>query len=386
MLRPSRERTNTRLVALGLAVGVLMVRTPAGVGAQVRIDLDTLETCRTCELILTELAVLGGRGSEPDEGDPVGRELLIGPDASVFLVPHRTGTSVQVYDAEGLFLYSFGSRGEGPGEFQSIASTFLRDSLLYVADSRRRRMVVVGLEGQYVHENVFPHVGTQFVIMDTQHAVAAADDRHPSRVGFPLHIVHLPTGSVLNSTGSPDGRYAPASRLDVQYRLSTDPDGDRAVWLGRRSELRFEKWDVWDGTLQTIVSGEPGWFPRAERDFDGRTEPPTTLSQFLVDGDGRIWVLTQVAHPHWRDHVVLDPDGVHSWGVDDPASLWDTQLHLFDLRSGRHVQGPMWPEVAVGLTMDDDGTPLVYRQVMDQYALTTRLYIYRVEVQEDGPS
>lgn len=65
-----------------------------------------------------------------------------------------TGNSrIQCFSNEGKFQFSFGRRGQGPGELSNQASKIkiLNDGNLYVIDNRPRRINVYNLEGKYQH-------------------------------------------------------------------------------------------------------------------------------------------------------------------------------------------------------------------------------------------
>ncbi|MCD6517424.1 MAG: 6-bladed beta-propeller [Candidatus Aminicenantes bacterium] len=64
-----------------------------------------------------------------------------------------TGNSrIQCFSKEGKFLFSFGRRGQGPGELSNNASKIkiLSDGNIYVIDNRQRRINVYNLEGKFL--------------------------------------------------------------------------------------------------------------------------------------------------------------------------------------------------------------------------------------------
>ncbi len=58
---------------------------------------------------------------------------------------------IQCFSKEGKFLFSFGRRGQGPGELSNQASKIkiLSDGNIYVIDNRQRRINVYNLEGKF---------------------------------------------------------------------------------------------------------------------------------------------------------------------------------------------------------------------------------------------
>ena len=74
---------------------------------------------------------------------------------------------VQVFDAAGKFLYSFGKKGQGPGEFMMAYSMVLSgDEKLYILDLQNRRMSVFQKNGKYLQGFDIKEGSPQFLFID----------------------------------------------------------------------------------------------------------------------------------------------------------------------------------------------------------------------------
>jgi hypothetical protein len=80
-----------------------------------------------------------------------------------------TGNSrIQCFSKEGKFQFSFGRRGQGPGELSNQASNIkiLNDGNIYVIDNRPRRINVYNLEGKYQHSIKIPRYYDDIVLLN----------------------------------------------------------------------------------------------------------------------------------------------------------------------------------------------------------------------------
>ena len=69
-------------------------------------------------------------------------------DASgrVYIADFSSGITIHVFSSEGRYLKDLGRKGNGPGEFQSIADMRINDNRLYALDSRQYRINVYSLD------------------------------------------------------------------------------------------------------------------------------------------------------------------------------------------------------------------------------------------------
>ncbi|NOR15024.1 MAG: 6-bladed beta-propeller [Candidatus Aminicenantes bacterium] len=78
------------------------------------------------------------------------RSFLVDEDEMIYIVDGQDQV-IKVFDSTGSLLRSFGAKGEGPGEFQSIGYfSFLPDGRLLVMDSRARRTSLFDQHGDFI--------------------------------------------------------------------------------------------------------------------------------------------------------------------------------------------------------------------------------------------
>lgn len=74
-------------------------------------------------------------------------------DEGNFYVMDYDTTRIMKYDSEGKFLLTFGRKGQGPGEFQSMsAPRFDKDKNLYIFDVSSRRISFFDKDGNYLRQ------------------------------------------------------------------------------------------------------------------------------------------------------------------------------------------------------------------------------------------
>lgn len=72
------------------------------------------------------------------------------------LVMDLAGFEVHVFDGDGTYQTSFGSKGEGPGEFQQPRRPVLSEQdTLYISDNMRRSLIVYSRSGGYTWEHAY---------------------------------------------------------------------------------------------------------------------------------------------------------------------------------------------------------------------------------------
>ncbi len=99
----------------------------------------------------------------------------------------RSGPEVRIFDAAGMYVRTIGQRGEGPGEFRSLAGPWISDhGTLAMFDSRLRRLTTFDTSGTLRHAITF----------------------QPATTGT--------SGAILTNAvdGSPDGRLLVVARRD----------------------------------------------------------------------------------------------------------------------------------------------------------------------------
>ncbi len=101
-------------------------------------------------LSLEEELALGG---EDKDGNPIlyqTGEFIVNDSWDIYIID-RQDQNIKVFDPQGKFKQTIGTKGEGPGEFQYLSLiTFLPDNRLVVLDSMARRTSLFDPNGQFL--------------------------------------------------------------------------------------------------------------------------------------------------------------------------------------------------------------------------------------------
>lgn len=77
--------------------------------------------------------------------------ITASPDGKRIYVTDRDNGRIQVYDADGAFLFCFGEEGEGPGQLKDpIQTVFDKEGRLWVCDSDNHRLSIFSADGKFL--------------------------------------------------------------------------------------------------------------------------------------------------------------------------------------------------------------------------------------------
>lgn len=74
----------------------------------------------------------------------------------------RKNTQVSVFNTDGLFIRSFGKRGQGPGEFQVPIGMFVEGQYLHIYDFMIRKISTFSLDGKHIKDMSLNDIGEFF--------------------------------------------------------------------------------------------------------------------------------------------------------------------------------------------------------------------------------
>jgi len=297
-------------------------------------------------------------------------EFTLGPDGNYYVIDRGNGR-IAVFDAAGNYVRSFGRRGSGPGEFDSMGLQALEGNVLSIFDFQSQRTTLFRTDGELLDVirlrggglliglNRAP--GGELITRDVE-------SRREDRVGWVSQVVTvLAAGetdtlavvtsgmvaeNMLEQIDMPDGTVSTLS-TDMPYSGHPTaiyvPDRGILVTEGTRPELR---WYDLAGSLTRVIRIELPERPvteairssyeerlrrrRAEAAARRGREPrpvrglkyPDTIGLFgwaMVDDAGYIW-LTDVwsswersDEEGWTFHVV-DPEGRYLGVAELPVS------------------------------------------------------------------
>ncbi len=268
---------------------------------------------------------IGGGTLSPEAALGGIRDVAVAADGSVFIADYKQG-KILTFGPDGQYLFSFGKRGQGPGEFSSPNQVSVRNERREIFVDGSRKGVVFNREGRFKENTTYPldlmmvrsdergalagtvvdntqpkgiyrliktggDIGTPLILATAPLIDLNAPDPFMPRLawdlcpdgsiaeGFPetyeIHI-HDPAGRILR-TVSREYDPAPVTERDEQAYLKTVPPGVMAETGKPRFSKRFP-------AFQRIVADERGWLfvQTYERARDGKN-----FLTDIFDSDGR---------------------------------------------------------------------------------------------------
>ena len=143
--------------------------------------------------------------------------MLLGDSA--ILVVDRIPVSFRVFTREGRFDYQFGGAGQGPGEFQSISSVFLRGDTLIAFDARGGRVSRFLTSGEFLDSEPAPFFMPELVAVTSSGQFVWAHDYQERAEGESVSEFY----SSLSSSVGPVGDPSLISDFDAGWRFSGTP-------------------------------------------------------------------------------------------------------------------------------------------------------------------
>ena len=319
------------------------------------------------------------------------RGLDVDEEGRLYVVDSQA-REVRVFSPEGRHLFSFGRRGEGPGEFSEPDVIRVRDDgMLVIRDQRNARFSLFTPEGEYqggwsLRGGFF--TGTPFYLTDDGQVFHPTLRNLGAGVG-PGQWQHALVrydreGTVVDTLDVPTRGWEPPAvevRTENMVNRSLVPYSPREFWaltsgphflFGNSATYRIERWEEGGGVLaiersapaSPVRSGEASQqretivrrFRQADASWRWQGDPVPEVKPFyqnLLPGrDGTIWVLR-----HAEGFEEEDPD----YDPDRPdqgfPTRW-TEPQVFDVfdEDGRYL-GP----VKVGEELRVWTTPVLTR-------------------------
>jgi sugar lactone lactonase YvrE len=158
------------------------------------------------------------------------------PNGDFFVSDGDRNARVHKFSADGQLLFSWGSPGERPGEFNDPHSVWVHKQRVYVADRENHRIQTFSLDGEFVD------AWTGFV----QPADIYVDDNdimYVAELSGRVSLVSL-EGEVIARFGSPDDRVREPGKFVGPHGIWADSHGDfyvAEVFAGKRVQKFIRK-------------------------------------------------------------------------------------------------------------------------------------------------
>lgn len=270
-----------------------------------------------------EISIRGG-SLPPEAAFGSIRDVAVAADGRIYVAEIKQG-KVLAFDAHGKFLFAFGKRGQGPGEFSNPIQISIRNARREVFVDAPRKGVVFDLDGRFKENTIYPSAMLT-VRSDEQGAlVGMVRDTNEPKGSYQL----VKTGGV----GSAPIVLAEAPLPDLNApdpfmpRLAWDlrPDGFVAEGLPEKYEIQIQ--DV-AGMIIRRISREYDPVPVTARDEEEylKTVPPEVAAstgrprfsnrfpafrRIVADERGWLFVETNEKTPGGKSLItdIFDSDG-----------------------------------------------------------------------------
>lgn len=212
------------------------------------------------------------------------RNLAIGPDGNIYVADsgnHR----IQVFDANGQFLYGWGSNGANPGQFNEPWGIAVDESFVYVADTWNHRLQKFSLTGEFVQmigqSGTAQDTGGQGGFFFGPRAITLLPDNQLAVTDTGNHRIQLfdRDGNFLRIVGS---QGALLGQFLEPVGLAATTDG--TLYLA----------DTWNGRVQRFL---PGVLPVGEWAVDAWDGNSVNNKPYMAaDGSGRVYLTDPEAY------------------------------------------------------------------------------------------
>jgi len=188
------------------------------------------------------LMTLGERGVAGSDPYHFNRPTAVAVerDGSFYVSDGYINTRVAKYSADGKFLFQWGTKGTGPGQFDLVHGVVLgRDRKVYVSDRSNGRIQVFDATGHFLTQWSDPAIGRPYAVAlsaDGRIFVADGGDQPDGPPDRSALVVLAPDGSVLariGRWGNQDGQ------MEMPHAVAIGPDG--AVYVGDITGARIQK-------------------------------------------------------------------------------------------------------------------------------------------------
>lgn len=345
-----------------MLVSILLAQVAVASAADAVVIPDEIQ-CDTCEILLTDVAVLGGPDGDALLADFMGETVAVDREGNHWLFSYNLPTQIWRFDPRGQARI-FGREGRGPREYWGIdAVGSTADGRVIVFDQGNDRLDTVAPDGDQIasvpQRGLFRGIsGVAALSGDT--VVVGAVGFDEALLGVPLHAIDVSTGELLASFGGAPPTYeAQFTQLYQSRRVSA---ASPTVAAGHVWKYQVDLFDWPSRSLASSYVRAAPWFRPVDlrRSNPPRTRPDPALMGIKLLGDGSAIVLLRRAKPTWREGFEersdLNPES--GWTMSALSAVYETVLEHLDLAGGRVLAR----EVV-------DGFPLAFVSDMARVAL-----------------
>jgi len=290
------------------------------------------------------------------------RSILVDKMDNIYISDYQDG-AIKVFDPDGNFMRSIGTKGEGPGEFQALsAMEFLPDGGFVTFDIRSRRTSFFDHKGEFVSSHTWRNSHLNLILVDQSGYVADENVYGEERKLFVKK--YDISGNELESWGEFTPMDLKIQRKGEAMLSITVPFSPQSIFTGDSAHMQLYHClnneyliEVFDGTGRLIRKIDRPYNPvpftqsdaenyyagfdrrgnKAFSDMAREVELPkvkTITEDMKVDSRGYLWMAT---------NEIEEKDGrpFRAWDIFDLDGFYDCRVWL-DFRPGSFVRGKMY--------------------------------------------
>jgi hypothetical protein len=243
-------------------------------------DIDYEVSCRSCEIVVEQLATLGRTG---DGVSPFGAMDIARDSRGRFYTWSTDRREVLVYTQDGSLSARLGKQGQGPGEISRSGtrlSVLPGDSLVAFSANM---FIVFSPDGVAVRSVALPGgaMGVPLVF-ENGGMVLGLMAQTAGAMGYGIHVFS-PAGELARSFGG-NGIYEPRCPQCIAYRFGR-VRGEEMLWVIPPNRYTILRMDL-TGGVQDSMNVTNSWLIPSDEPL----RPIVPVTYIREDGEGLLWV------------------------------------------------------------------------------------------------
>jgi sugar lactone lactonase YvrE len=274
------------------------------------------------------------------------QDVKVSEDGTIYVLDWGD-VCIKVFDDKGVYLCTIGRKGQGPGEFDTPAFYDISpDGRVFIMDTRNRRVVIFGVEGEYLGgfrlEGFYLGMKTDDqnrMYFEKEMRKGALEDLPVTKDFQEIEVINQiirsrPDGSDRFVLGEFEGEKDRVKRTPTggtmsvgsEYNIVWEVSRDGMLYEGLNNEYKINIFNP-DGTKVMTFSREyePVLLVRRMDDMVVKNLMPAydPRKGFEFDGKGNLWVAFFSENEEENAYDVFSPEGIYVKQVIVPYRIFE---------------------------------------------------------------